>query len=220
MGRRVVVGAAGAVIAALSLGGCGDSSGAAATTSPPTASSATSAATSTAPSGSAGGDAAAYCTSTGGVVDERQPTFNTNGPQTAWVSLCDPVQVCHYEAADKSRIYLDLVTLSSKQPTLAALAYLAKVPLPASSNGANPAAIDCAALGGTSEFGTASAAGGGLVDAADPEFTVVNPCTFADGSFIDEWGIAYYADGAVRGKDLTTVFRFDQSKIPAVFSSK
>jgi hypothetical protein len=48
----------------------------------------------------------------------------------------------------------------------------------------------------------------------------LNRCTFADGSFIDEWGITRYAARAVRGKDLATVFRFDQTKLPAVFSTK
>jgi hypothetical protein len=46
---------------------------------------------------------------------------------------------------------------------------------------------------------------------------VVNLCVFSDGSAIDEWGIAYYADDVVRGIDLTDVFRFDQEAVPDMF---
>ena len=40
---------------------------------------------------------------------------------------------------------------------------------------------------------------------------------FADGSFIEEWGIAYYAQNDIRGKDLKTVFRFNTNELPPVF---
>ena len=46
---------------------------------------------------------------------------------------------------------------------------------------------------------------------------MVAPCTFADGSMIDDWGIAYYSNGTIRGKDLSTVFRFDVNAVPRVF---
>ncbi len=52
------------------------------------------------------------------------------------------------------------------------------------------------------------------VTAVEP---VVAACTFADGSFIDEWAIAYYSGDTVRGIDLATVFRFDPESVPAVF---
>ena len=51
----------------------------------------------------------------------------------------------------------------------------------------------------------------------DPDFTVVNLCVFADGSGIDEWGIAYYSDGAIRGADLAPLFRFDTADVAALF---
>jgi hypothetical protein len=71
-------------------------------------------------------------------------------------------------------------------------------------------------LGGASSFGP-GANGGGLVDTSDPDIEVFAPCTFADGSFIEEWGIAYHANGTIRGKDLTEVFRFDIDNAPHVF---
>lgn len=157
------------------------------------------------------------CTEAGGKVGQRQPTYNTNGAQSAWAPLGEPVTVCGFQtlSGDTSRIYTDLVTISSSKPTLAALAYLAKKPVPQSKDAANPSNALCTALGGAVNYGT-GAAGGGLVDLSDAEFTVVNVCTFADGSFIDAWGIAYYSGGIVRGKDLTTVFKFDQKNLPAV----
>ena len=194
--------------------------------STPTGSDTSPAASTVAPSVSAPTSASAgtspaeqYCVAEGGEVQSRQPTFGTNGPESSWVSLGDVVPVCRFQAADadSSRIYVDLVTLYSEQPTLAALAYLAKKPLPAA-GGANPAAVGCTALGGTTSYGTSSAAGGGLVATDDPDDVVVTACTFADGSFIDEWGIAYYSDGTVRGKDLADVFRFDTKNLPPVFS--
>lgn len=156
-----------------------------------------------------------HCLESGGEVQVRQPTWGTNNDQSSWVELGDPVTVCRFQAQDGSRIYADLVTLYSGNPTLAALAYLAKKPAP-DAGGANPASALCAELGGAIAWG-AGMNGGGLVNTEDPDDTVFAPCTFADGSFIDEWGIAYYSNGTVRGTDLTTVFRFDQSKLPAVF---
>lgn len=175
-----------------------------------------------APSGSpATGEAAAHCRQSGGTVQSRQPTFGTNNDESTWVELGNPIDVCRFqlgEGQSSTRIYADLTTLSSSKPTLAALAYLAKKPLPSQSAAANPASIDCSALQGAGEYGT-SLNGGGLVAKSDPIDLVVNVCTFADGSFIDAWGIAYYAAGIVRGKDLKTVFRFKTDDLPPVFSS-
>ncbi len=178
-----------------------------------------------APSGSATPSAAfdtaaaeAYCTGHGGQLQERQPTFNTNADQSEWVAIGAPVVVCRFQStdSDRSRIYVDLVTLYDTDPTLAALAYLSKTPIPSGATG-NPATALCTALGGASTFGP-GADGGGLVNTHDPDDVVFAPCTFADESFIEEWGIAYYAGGTVRGTDLTKLFRFDESKLPAVFS--
>jgi hypothetical protein len=46
----------------------------------------------------------------------------------------------------------------------------------------------------------------------------MNMCFFADGSAIDESGIYYYANGAVRGTDLAPLFRYQPgNKLPAMF---
>ena len=162
--------------------------------------------------------AEAYCADQGGTVQSRQPTYGTNDDRSAWIELGDPLKVCRFQTlgdeAD-SRIYLDLVTLYSEQPTLAALAYLSRTPLPADLQG-NPASELCVSLGGAVSYGS-SPSGGGMVNVVDPDDQVFAACVFADGSFIEEWGIAYYSDGTVRGKDLTEVFRFDQSDLPPVF---
>ncbi|HEY4226139.1 MAG TPA: hypothetical protein VGM70_10025 [Pseudolysinimonas sp.] len=162
--------------------------------------------------------AEAYCTGHGGQLQERQPMFNTNADQSQWVTIGSPVVACRFQStdADASRIYVDLVTLYDTNPTLAALAYLSKTPIPSGATG-NPATALCTVLGGASTFGP-GADGGGLVNTQDPDDVVFSPCTFADGSFIEEWGIAYYADGTIRGTDLTKLFRFDESKLPAVFN--
>ena len=191
--------------------------------SPPplTPSSSASASSSSSPSGSpVAGAAAAHCRDTGGTVQLRQPTFNTNNDESTWIELGEPVEVCRYQMGEgqaSTRIYADLATIYADKPTLAALAYLAKKPLPSQTNGANPASVGCTALQGASQFGT-SLNGGGLVAEGDPDDVVVTPCTFADGSFVEEWGIAYYSAGDIRGKDLKTVFRFNTDELPPVFS--
>lgn len=163
--------------------------------------------------------AEAYCTKSGGTVQSRQPSYGTNGDPASWVKLGAPVNLCRFQAKDdaKSRIFVDLVSLYSQQPTLAALAYLSKTPLEQSKGGANPAAVLCTKLGGASDYGTGS--NGGLVDTTDHEDITIAPCVFADQSFIDEWGIAYFSSSTIRGKDLSTVFRFDQTALPEVFKA-
>lgn len=165
-------------------------------------------------------EGAARCASAGGTVTAMQPTYNTNNARDTWVEIGDPIDVCMFRnAEDSTMIYTDLATITSKKPTLAALAYLSKTPLPESKGGSNPAFGLCRQLGGAIAYG-GGLAGGGLVpvkDAADDD--VYNPCTFADGSMIDDWGIAYYSNGTVRGTDLTKLFQFDMSKLPPVFRS-
>lgn len=169
-------------------------------------------------SSSAAADAgSAACAEHGGTVQSRQPTFGTNNDPSSWVPLGDAVDVCRFQTlgdSDDSRIYVDLVTISSTRPTLAALAYLARTPLPEDATG-NPANALCTSLGGAVDYGQ-GADGGGLVNEDDPDDVVFAPCVFADGSFIEEWGIAYYSNGTVRGIDLAKVFAFDQSKLPAI----
>lgn len=163
-----------------------------------------------------GTEAAAYCAEQGGVVQTRQPSYGTNNAQDNWVALGERVDMCRFTADDDSRIYVDLNTLHSRQPSLAALAYLqASIPRGFDPT-ANPAAEFCDEIGGTSQFGP-GANGGGYVNVDDLDDEIVAACVFADGSFIDEWGIMYHVDGTVRGKDLATVFRFDANTAPHVF---
>ncbi|HEY5881951.1 MAG TPA: hypothetical protein VIU11_23790 [Nakamurella sp.] len=98
--------------------------------------------------------------------------------QSQWLALGGSATMCRFQADDeaKSRIYVDLTTLSLTDPTLAGLAYLSKVPMPASSGGANPATGYCSdELHASSSFG-GGAAGGGWVAEADPDDVVVSLC--------------------------------------------
>ncbi len=207
--RRGLVVMATAALAVV--GGCGGSSGTATTTSEHRGTAST-------PATTPGVDALTYCTDHGGTTEARQAYFGTNNDQDQWVALGQPRTFCRFVAEDDSRIYVDVDTLASPTPSLAAAAYLAKLPLPPSPNvGANPAAVDCNDnLLGTSNYGT-TVNGGGWVNVDDPTFTVVNMCVFADGSAIDEWGITYYSGGVVRGADLAPLFRFDTSAVAAMF---
>jgi len=170
------------------------------------------------------GDAAArqYCTDKGGMLVDRVAVWNTNADAAAQLPLAGKTTFCEFESGSgqqTTRIAVDLTTLSSTQPTLAAIAYLSKIgPVVPSNPGQNPGAYDCnTGLGGAGTFGT-TAAGGGWVAASEPVFKVMNMCFFADGSAIDEFGIFYYANDAVRGADLAPLFAYQPgSKLPAVF---
>lgn len=234
-----------AAAAAVLLVGCGSGGTPAATTSGTSASAPVSSvpasagsgsASSSAPgspgssaSGSAGGSTGAvpsaavleqYCEQSGGLVQSRSPYWNTNGDQSQWLALAGSATMCRFQADDeaKSRIYVDLNTLGSAEPTLAGLAYLSKVPMPPGGGGGNPATLYCGTeLSASSAFG-GGAAGGGWVDTTDPDDVVVALCVFPDGSYIDEWGLAYHSNGDVRGKDLTTVMKYQPSgALPPVF---
>jgi len=200
-----VVGLAAALVGVVA---CGSDNGGSSTTTTPTTT-------------VAGIDLAAarsYCTSKGGTVQNRQATWGTNNPQAQWQPLGSSAEMCRFQTLrdnDDSRIYVDLVSLYSDGPTLASVAYLSKVPAKSTTAG-NPATANCAALAGSSQFGT-GAAGGGWVDKQDPVDAVVGLCVFPDQSFIDEWGITYYAGGVVRGIDLATVFRYQPTQVPPFF---
>lgn len=231
---RAVIAAGAAVL----LVGCGSGGTSASTTSssPATAGSATStpSASSATPSPSSGSASASgsagpapseaameqYCEQSGGQVQGRDPYWNTNSDQSQWLALAGSATMCRFQADDEamSRIYVDLQTLGSTAPTLAGLAYLSKVPMPSGTGGANPATLYCTKeLDASSSFG-GGASGGGWVAPGDPDDVVVSLCVFPDGSFIDEWGLAYHSAGDVRGKDLTTVMKYQPSgSLPPVF---
>ena len=166
-----------------------------------------------------------YCTDQGGKLVERHPVWNTNGDPSTWLRLGGDQTFCEFESGtgdQTTRVAVDLVTLSSDAPTLAGLAYLSKVgPTLPETPSSNPAAFNCSTgLGGAQAFGTASVASGGWVNEAEPVFSVMDMCVFADGSAIDEWGITYYSQGTVRGADLATKMRYHPNgELPAVFPS-
>jgi putative hemolysin len=167
--------------------------------------------------------AAAYCASVGGIVRTRTPVLGTNDPATQ-IRLAGAREFCEFTGGAgaepaTSWISVDLDTLYAEQPTLAALAYLTKPPLPQTTGGANPASVYCASLGGA-EIGAKTGAGGGWVtDDSDTPIDVLEACAFGDGSIIDSWGIAYHTNGTIRGADLTKRFRYQSANPPHVFGS-
>lgn len=167
-------------------------------------------------------DPAAWCVEKGGTVVHRTPALGTNNPDQMLV-LGDGVDFCEFtlgEGADPptSRISIDINSLATSEPTLAALAYLTKPAVPDGPNdGSNPATAYCLHLGGQ-ELGSATISGGGwITDARGNDLDVLEACTFADGSIIDSWGITYHSDGTIRGADLTPLFGYQATDYPDVF---
>jgi putative hemolysin len=160
------------------------------------------------PETSALGKAEAYCVNHGGEVDARTPFFNTNDNEQNWFRLSGDRLFCKFTSnKDGSRIHVLLSTLYSDQPTLAALAYYAKVPYGGNCNG-NPASCYCSQLGGTDLFGGINLNGGGWVMKSDPVDTVLEACIFPDMSTIDSWGLTYHQAGIIRGKNLAKILRY------------
>jgi len=144
---------------------------------------------------------ARICATTGGVVQTRIPTYGTNG--TTPLTLAGPRKFCDYTAKDgSSSIYVLLSTLAATKPTLAALAYYAKVPFSGTCTG-SPGSCYCSQIGGTDLFGGVSAAGGGWVDNADPINQVLDACIFPDLSVIDSYGLFYHSHNIIRGRNLS-----------------
>jgi hypothetical protein len=160
----------------------------------------------TAPSGIAPADgaAAAYCTQSGGQVEERRAVYGSNG--SSLLFLAGRQDFCQYTSKkDGSRIHILLSTLYTTKPTLAALAYYLKPPT--GSCQGNPASCYCSYLGGSDQFGGTTGAGGGwyLKKAIDQ---TLEACIFPDMSSIDSWGLAYNANGIIRGINLKKVMRY------------
>jgi hypothetical protein len=148
----------------------------------------------------------AYCVSTGGHVQTRIAAYGTNNPNPLY--LAGVRQFCQYVAPDGgSQISLLLETLYTLKPTLAAIAYYAKV-APGSCQG-NPASCYCSLLGGTDLFGGINAAGGGWVLQGNPG-DVLDTCIFPDESSIDSFGLFYHSAGIIRGKNLAKVLRYQK----------
>lgn len=148
--------------------------------------------------------AADYCVHTGGVVETRTALYGTNGPNP--LQLAGIRQFCQYTANDGSRIHLLTTTLYAQKPTLAALAYYAKVKLNGGCQG-NPASCYCSQLGGSDQFGGTTGAGGGWYLKGSIDETL-EACIFPDMSSIDSWGLAYHANNIIRGKNLAKVLRY------------
>ena len=151
--------------------------------------------------------AAAYCVAKGGEVEHRAPYFNTNADPSSWLRLSGERNFCQFTSRkDGSRIHVLLSTLYTEKPSLAALAYYAKVPLGEGCHG-NPASCYCSQLGGTDLFGGINMNGGGWVlkGAIDE---ALEACIFPDMSSIDSWGLAYHSANIVRGKNLSKVLRY------------
>lgn len=155
--------------------------------------------------------AAQYCTATGGQVQIRQPVYGTNDPQSQWVYLTGDASFCQYTAKKGgSHIFVFLTTLYSAKPSLAALAYLAKVKYKSGcSSGASPPSCYCTQLGGTDQFGGVNQNGGAWVLKNSP-VVAVQTCIFPDLSAIDSLGLFYHAAGVIRGTDLSKVLRYHQ----------
>jgi putative hemolysin len=150
--------------------------------------------------------AEAYCTDNGGVVETRVPYFGTNNSNP--LRLAGARRFCQFTLWDGSRIHVLLATLYATEPTLAALAYYAKVPInPIPPGGGNPASFYCTQLGGSDLFGGANLAGGGWVEKGTIDETL-EACIFPDMSSIDSWGLAYHSNNIIRGKNLGKVLRY------------
>jgi len=149
--------------------------------------------------------ARAHCKSTGGLVEMRQAVYGTNNDPSAWLWLAGKERFCQYTASDTSRIHVSLMTLTTKKPTLAALAYYAQVPWNGKGNG-NPASFYCSQLGGA-EIGATDFAGGAWVSSGGID-QLLEACIFPDNSTIDSWGLLYHSVGIIRGVDLATVLKY------------
>ncbi len=159
----------------------------------------------------------AYCATQGGKVQVRTPAAGTNSPPL--IRLAGPVAFCRFtgtQGGSPSSISVDLRTLTTRRPTLAALAYLEKPDVGRIPGSVNPASVYCSRLGGSDQFGGETASGGGWIVGRSAA-TALQACVFPDGSIIDSFGILYHSQGVVRGADLTTKLRYRPSRLPQVF---
>ena len=148
--------------------------------------------------------AAAYCTKTHGEVLVRVPMYGTNGSNP--LQLAGHRSFCQYTSKkDGSRIHILLATLYTTKPSLAALAYILKPPT--GSCQGNLASCYCSYLGGSDQFGGTTGNGGGWYNKNSVDQTL-EACIFPDMSSIDSWGLAYHANGIIRGTNLQKVMRY------------
>ncbi|MBV8531865.1 MAG: hypothetical protein JO104_11140 [Candidatus Eremiobacteraeota bacterium] len=149
--------------------------------------------------------AAAYCQQTHGEVELRHAVYGSTGSNLLF--LAGVKRFCQYTSKkDGSRIHILLSTLYATKPSLAALAYILK-PAPQGSCQGNPASCYCSQLGASDQFGGTTGAGGGWYKKKAIDQTL-EACVFPDMSSIDSWGLAYHANGIIRGINLEKVMRY------------
>ena len=154
-----------------------------------------------------------YCVGKGGEPQTREAYWGTNGDENSWVPLAGSTTMCRFQADDeaKSRIYVDLTTLSSPsrpwQPLPTCRRCRCRPPPVVPTRRPATAARNWA--GPPPSAASAPRVAGG--SPSDPDDVVVALCVFPDLSFIDEWGLAYHSDGTVRGTDLATVMAYQPS---------
>ena len=145
-----------------------------------------------------------FCTSQGGTV-KSYTMFNGNAPGygTAGVQISKSLPVCSFPNEDNTNVYLvALDTLAAKEPTLAVLAFKARVLYSPPPNIPNePSWLYCSQLGGATAGDTPTSflpqpgyQVGWWTKKADGSWFGVNDfCMFADGSAIDTWTLWYHA---------------------------
>jgi hypothetical protein len=155
---------------------------------------------------------------------DRVATWNTNADPAQRLGLAGRVTFCEFESDEEtpSRIAVDLVTLYSERPTIAAIAYLSDVDVTTPDQPSqNPAEFSCTVdYAGSAAFGN-TAVVGGWVNSDEPVFEIMNMCVFADLSAIDTFGLWYHANGSIRGRDLSEVMRYQPGRrLPAMFEAQ
>ena len=146
-----------------------------------------------------------FCTIQGGTVADYV-LYNGNPPdfQPVGVQISKAMPTCSFPNEEGSNVYaVPLHTLVSVEPTLAVLAFQARVlyaPLDASAS-ANPASTYCTQLGGAGAADTPSSylpiptaqAGWWTLQPDGTWYGVSDFCTFPDGSAVDTWTLFYHA---------------------------
>jgi hypothetical protein len=125
------------------------------------------------------------------------------------LKLAGTPDFCKFTAPDTSVIFISAQTLYPDKPTLAALVHYAQTPPQNAPNGENPASVYRSQIGGSDLFGGKHLTSCGWVDASDQTFTTLQARVFPDLSIIDSFGLFYRSYGRIRGKNLSTVLRYE-----------
>lgn len=160
------------------------------------------------PADSSESQAAAYCLKNAGIAETRYPLYDTNSQKP--LQLEGSLQVCTFKANDQTRISIDVNSLYTDKPTLAALAYLSRT----SAAGLSPRDY-CSKLGGSDRFGLTNGVEGGW-GTTKSGGDVIALCVFPDQSMIDSQALTDHANWITKGADLEPLLRYklDQSRKP------